>query len=355
MRALRLREPGKPLVLEEVPVPAPGPGEALVQVAGCGVCHTDVGFWKDGVPTRASLPLTLGHEISGVVAELASDVIHPDLLGRSVIVPAVIPCGKCALCVAGRGNVCPDQVMPGNDMDGGFAEFVRVPARGLCPVDDPGAYDLAELSVVADAVTTPYQAVARSGLQEDDLAVVVGVGGVGTYCVQIASALGARVVAIDVDPRKLEVAGGRGADLTLDASATDFRTMKARIREAAGDWRIPPRGWKVFECSGTVAGQETAFGLLTPAGVLLLVGFTLEKGTFRLSNLMAMDATAQGTWGCLPELYPEALAMVTSGQVTLEGLIETHPLSSGPEVLERFADHRLDRRAILIPDASGDT
>ena len=355
MKALRLREPGKPLVLEEVPVPAPDRGEVLVQVAGCGVCHTDVGFWREGVPTRASLPLTLGHEISGVVAELGSDVTDPELLGRPVIVPAVIPCGECPLCSSGRGNVCPDQVMPGNDMDGGFAEYVRVPARGLCPVDDPGRYDLADLSVVADAVTTPYQAVARSGLREDDLAVVVGVGGVGTYSVQIASVLGARVVAIDVDPKKLKVAGERGADLTLDAATTDFRTMKARIREAAGDWGIPPHGWKVFECSGTVAGQETAFGLMTPAGVLLLVGFTLEKGTFRLSNLMAMDATAQGTWGCLPELYPEALAMVTSDQVTLDGLIETHPLSSGPGVLESFADHRLDRRAILTPDASKDT
>jgi 6-hydroxycyclohex-1-ene-1-carbonyl-CoA dehydrogenase len=352
MKALRLREPGEPLVLEDVPVPAPGPGEVVIQVAGCGVCHTDVGFWKEGVPTRGDLPLTLGHEISGTVAEVGPDA--GDLVGRNVIVPAVIPCGRCALCVAGRGNVCPDQVMPGNDMDGGFAEFVRVPARGLCPVDDPGPYDLAELSVVADAVTTPYQAVVRSGLQEGELAVVVGVGGVGMYGVQIAAARGARVVAIDVDPGRLEAAGERGADLTLDASTTDFRAMKARIREAAGDWEIPPHGWKVFECSGSVAGQETAFGLLTPAGVLLLVGFTLEKGTFRLSNLMAMDATAQGTWGCLPELYPEALAMVTAGQVTLDGLIETHLLSSGSGVLERFAEHRLDRRAILIPDRSRD-
>jgi 6-hydroxycyclohex-1-ene-1-carbonyl-CoA dehydrogenase len=352
VKALRLIEPGGPLVLEDVPVPVPRRGEVLVRVAGCGVCHTDVGFWRDGVPTRASLPLTLGHEISGVVVDAGPDT--PGLEGTAVIVPAVIPCGECSLCASGRGNVCPSQVMPGNDMDGGFADFVRVPARDLCPVDDPGPYDLAELSVVADAVTTPYQAVTRSGLRDEELAVVVGVGGVGMYCVQIARALGARVVAIDVDPKKLEAAGERGADLTLDASATDFRTIKARIREAGGDWGIPSHGWKIFECSGTVAGQETAFGLMTPAGVLLLVGFTLEKGTFRLSNLMAMDATAQGTWGCLPELYPDALAMVTSGQVSLDGLIETHPLSAGPQVLERFADHRLDRRAILVPDASND-
>lgn len=349
MQALQLVESGKPLELREVPTPAPDGGDVLVRVSGCGVCHTDVGFWREGVPTRAPLPLTLGHEISGIVVEAGREARH--LPGQAVIVPAVIPCGACDLCANGRGNVCPHQLMPGNDMDGGFADFVRVPARGLCPVDDLGPYSLAELAVVADAVTTPYQAVKRSGLREGDLAIVIGVGGVGTYCVQIAAAFGAHVVAIDVDSQKLAVVAGRGAKLTLDASTTDFRTMKARIREAAVQFGAPSHGWKIFECSGRVAGQETAFGLLTPAAVLMVVGFTLERGHFRFSNLMAMDATAQGTWGCLPELYPAALKMVTDGLVTLDGLIETHALSAGPEVFQNFADHRLARRAILVPEA----
>jgi 6-hydroxycyclohex-1-ene-1-carbonyl-CoA dehydrogenase len=349
MMALRLLEPGGALELSDLPVPEPGWDEVLLRVAGCGVCHTDVGFWREGVPTRGKLPLTLGHEISGTVVAAGSDGRH--LLGREAIVPSVIPCGECALCRSGRGNVCPNQIMPGNDLDGGFAEFVRVPARGLCLVEERGPYSLAELAVVADAVTTPYQAVERSGLGEGELAIVVGVGGVGTYCVQIAAARGAKVVAIDVEPRRLEVASDLGAGLVLDASVAEFRTMKARIREAAREWGVPGHGWKVFECSGGVAGQETAFGLLSPAGVLMVVGFTLERGSFRLSNLMALDATAQGTWGCLPELYPKALEMVTRGLVTLEGLVETHPLSDGPRVLQDFAEHRLSRRAILVPDA----
>jgi 6-hydroxycyclohex-1-ene-1-carbonyl-CoA dehydrogenase len=347
MKAVQLTTPGAPLELNDVPTPAPGPGEVLVQVAGCGVCHTDIGFWRDGVPTRAPLPLTLGHEISGTV--VAADPSESHLMGKDVIVPAVIPCGTCDLCRGGRGNVCRAQLMPGNDMDGGFAEFVRVPGRGLCVVDDPGGFELAHLSVVADAVTTPYQAVLRSGLEAGDLAVVVGVGGVGTHCVQIASALGARVIAIDVDVARLDAVADYGAEFTLDSSAHDFKAIRARVREAAVDWGCAPHGWKIFECSGHPDGQTTAFGLVTHASTLMVVGFTLAKVEIRLSNLMAFDATVQGSWGCKPELYPEALQLITSGRIALRPFIETHALSDGPRVLEDVAEHRLGRRAILVP------
>ncbi len=347
MRALQLLAPGEPLELRYLPEPTPGPGEVVVAVAGCGVCHTDVGFWRDGVPTRGARPLVLGHEIAGTVVGAGAGA--ETLVGREVIVPAVIPCGDCDLCRSGRGNVCRGQLMPGNDLDGGFAEYVRVPARGLCPVDDRGSYALAELSVVADAVTTPYQAVVRSGLAPGDLAVVVGVGGVGGYAVQIAAALGARVVAIDVDAARLARMERHGAGLTLDSATTDFKSIKQAIAAAAAEWCCRPHGWKVFECSGQPKGQETAFGLLTPAATLVVVGFTLGKIELRLSNLMALDATVQGTWGCRPELYPEALALVTGGAVALRPFIELFPLSDGPEVLRRVADHELDRRAILVP------
>ncbi len=347
MRALQLTAPSAPLELRDVPRPEPGPDEVVVQVAGCGVCHTDIGFWQDGVPTRHPLPLTLGHEISGTVLEAGADLGH--LVGREVIVPAVIPCGRCELCRAGRGNICRAQVMPGNDMDGGFADYVRVPGRGLCLIGDRAGFDLAELSVVADAVSTPYQAVLRSGLTEGDLAVVVGVGGVGLHCVQIAAALGATVVAIDIDAARLEAMQEHGADLTLDSSTLDFKALRDAVREHAKAHGCAPHSWKIFECSGHPGGQATAYGLLTHAATLMVVGFTLARVELRLSNLMAFDATVQGTWGCRPELYPEALALVTEGRIALRPFIETHPLSDGPRVLDDVAAHRLSRRAILVP------
>ncbi len=347
MRALQLTGPGEPLTLREVPDPAAGPGEVVVRVAGCGVCHTDIGFWREGVATRARLPLTLGHEIAGTVVSAGAGA--DALLGREVIVPAVIPCGECVLCRSGRSNVCRAQLMPGNDIDGGFADYVRVPARGLCVVEDRGGYALADLSVIADAVTTPYQAVVRSGLGAYDSAIVIGAGGVGGHAVQIAAAFGAYVIALDVDDARLARAASAGARLTLNPSTMPFRELRATIASAVGEWGGAPYGWKLFECSGTTAGQETAFGLLTPAATLLVVGFTLARVQLRLSNLMALDATVQGTWGCRAELYPEALRMVTDGRITLAPYIERFALQDGPEVLRRVADHEIERRAILQP------
>jgi 6-hydroxycyclohex-1-ene-1-carbonyl-CoA dehydrogenase len=347
MKALRLVTVGEPLVLEDVAQPEPGDDEVLVKVAGCGVCHTDIGFWKDGVPTKKGLPLTLGHEVSGTVAEAGSQ--YKELVGREVIVPAVMPCGECELCKSGRGNACRKQLMPGNDIEGGFAEYIAVPGRGMCVVEERGDYGLADLSVIADAVTTPYQAIVRSGLQAGDLAVVVGVGGVGTYCVQIAAAMGARVVAIDVDSSKLAAVADHGAGHTINSAETDFKSLKKAVGGVAKEWGCPSHSWKIFECSGQAGGQETAFGLLGYAGTLMVVGFTLAKLELRLSNLMAFDATAQGTWGCKPELYPAALELVTDGKITLKPYIESHPLSDGPDVLQRVADHQIQKRAILIP------
>lgn len=348
MNAVQLVEVGAPLEVREVAQPQPGDDEVVVRVAGCGVCHTDIGFWKDGVPTKQPLPLTLGHEISGTVVEAGSR--HRDLLNQEVIVPAVIPCGACALCREGRGNICRNQVMPGNDMDGGFAEYLTAPGRGLCVVADRGEYELAELSVIADAVTTPYQAIVRSGVRADDLAIVVGVGGVGTYCTQIAAALDARVIAIDVNDAALEAIADHGPGLTINSAQTDFKSLRKQVRGQAAEWGCAEHSWKIFECSGQPGGQETAFGLLTYASTLMVIGFTLAKIELRLSNAMAFDATIQGTWGCKPELYPDALKLVADRKVTLKPFIETHPMSRAPALVQEVADHQIARRAILIPD-----
>ena len=348
MKAIQLVESNAPLSLVDLDLLDPGTDEVLIKVAGCGVCHTDIGFWKDGVPTKMGMPLTLGHEISGTVVGAGSDFEH--LIDKQVIVPAVIPCGKCALCKSGRGNVCRAQLMPGNDMNGGFAEFITTPGRGLCVVEDLSGYQLSDLSVIADAVTTPYQAIVRSELKSGDLAVVIGVGGVGTYCVQVAAALGARVIAIDVDQSKLDGVADHGAGLTINSADGDFKALKGQVKAQAKEWGIAGHSWKIYECSGHPSGQDTAYGLLTFASTMMVIGFTLAKTQVRLSNLMAFDATVQGTWGCKPELYPEALKLVTDNKVTLKPFIQTYPMSQGPDILQQVADHKIDKRAILAPD-----
>ena len=329
-------------------------GEVLVEVAGCGVCHTDLGYFYDGVPTRHPFPLTLGHEVSGTVVEAGPGVT--EWVDRRVVIPAVIPCGQCEACRDGHGSICPKQVFLGCDVHGGFATHVRVPAAGLCPVpdlEDPkvnrAGLDLAALSVVADAVSTPYQAIVRSGLQKGDLAIFVGVGGVGGFGVQVAAAMGAEVIAIDVDDERLESMSRHGAGLTLRADM-DFKALRKEIRDFAGARKIPTWRQKIFETSGTPAGQSTAFGLIGHGGYLSVVGFTPAKVELRLSNLMAFDAVAQGNWACLPEHYPAVVDLILSGRVVLEPFVERRPLSSINKTFDDVHHRRTRRRIILIPE-----
>lgn len=345
----RLIASGQRLEKHDLPPLQPKPEEVVVEVAGCGVCHTDIGFAYDGVPTRAPLPLILGHEISGRV--VAAGDLAAEWNGRAVIVPAVIPCGECPPCRAGLPTICRRQFMPGNDGDGGFATHVRVPARGLCPVPEhlPAGISLELLSVVADAVTTPYEAIRRSGLGAEDVAVFVGVGGVGGFGVQIAAALGAAVVAIDIDPAKLEVAAAHCASLTLNAATASEKELKAAVRSFARESGRTGIGLKIFETSGTPAGQTIAFGLLDYGGYLGVVGFTPKKTELRLSNLMALDATARGNWGCPPEQYLSALALVLEGKIALEPYVERHPLDEVLDLLGAVARHEIQRRVILVP------
>jgi 6-hydroxycyclohex-1-ene-1-carbonyl-CoA dehydrogenase len=338
---LLLSAPGT-LALQEFDLRDPERGEVVVRVAGCGVCHTDVSFFSGAVRTRHPLPIVLGHEISGVVEEAPPPFER--LVGRPVLVPAVVPCDTCALCRAGRDTACSHQTMPGNDIHGGFATHVVVPGRHLLVLpDDLGNHQLSDLAVIADAVTTPLQALRRACAQAGDLVIIVGVGGIGTYAVQIAGALGAEVAAIDVDPDKRERATSLGARWTFDPAVSDARAIRKLL---TAESPASTAQWRVLEMSGTARGQELAWALLPPAGTLGVIGFTMDKPDIRLSNLMALDATAFGSWGCSPRHYQQALDLVLSGQVKVRPFIEHHPLADGPGLLA--APHG-GRRAILVP------
>lgn len=328
-------------------------GEVVVEVAGCGVCHTDLGFFYDGVRTNSPLPLALGHEISGRV--VAAGEGGEAWLGKAVIIPAVIPCGECDLCKRGKGTICRSQKMPGNDIQGGFASHIVVPTRGLCPVDESrlaaAGLQLADVSVVADAVTTPYQAVYQAGVTPGSLAIVIGVGGVGGYCVQMAKAFGATVVAIDIDQAKLDAIAAHGAAKTFNARELDAKELKKAISAFAKEQGLPSTEWFIFECSGSKPGQESAYGLMVHGATLSVVGFTMDKVDIRLSNLMAFHARALGNWGCLPEHYPGALALVLDGKIQLKAFTEQQPLSQINNVFAAVHDQKMKRRAILVPDA----
>lgn len=343
---------GQPMVKETMEIGALEAGEVLVQIAGCGVCHTDMDYYYNGVRTNHALPLALGHEISGRVVQAGAGA--ESWVGKAVIIPAVIPCGECDLCKRGKGTICRSQKMPGNDLQGGFATHITAPSKGLCPVDEArlkaAGLELAEVSVVADALTTPYQAAVQAGIGANDLVIVIGCGGVGGYSVQVANALGAKVVALDIDPVKLEAVKAAGATLTLNpkdfASTRDIKKAIGAFAKAEG---LRSTEWVIMECSGSVPGQQTAFDLMVHGCTICVVGYTMNKAEFRLSNLMAFHARALGNWGCGPELYPGALELVLSGKVDVKNFVEVRPLDSINETFAAVHDHKLTRRAVLRP------
>jgi 6-hydroxycyclohex-1-ene-1-carbonyl-CoA dehydrogenase len=239
-------------------------------------------------------------------------------------------------------------------MHGGFATHVTVPAYGLCEIDmvrlAAVGLELADVSVVADAVTTPYQAVTQAEVSSGDLAIVIGVGGVGGYAVQLANALGAKVVAIDIDDAKLDALKDYGAAAAFNTKSIGGRELRDAIREFAKVNKLRQTEWKIFECSGTAAGQLTAYGLLTFGACLSVVGYTMDKIELRLANLMAFHARALGNWGCLPRYYPEALEMVLNSKIKMQPFIERQPLDTINEVFSRAHSGGLTKRAIMVPD-----
>ncbi|MEK6614864.1 MAG: 6-hydroxycyclohex-1-ene-1-carbonyl-CoA dehydrogenase, partial [Bacteroidota bacterium] len=333
--------------LAEQNCPELSEGEALVKIAGCGVCHTDISFWYHGVQTKHALPLTLGHEISGVV--VAGD---KNWLNKSVIIPAVLPCGECELCKRGRSNICRNQLMPGNDFHGGFASHIKVPSKFLCPVPEEvlKKYLLEHLSVIADAISTPYQVMKKSELEAGDLAIVIGVGGVGVYGALIAKIFGAKVIALDINDEKLNIAKANGVDAVLNIKGLDSKTIKEKVKELAKEIKAPKVGWKIFEISGTKAGQDLAFNLITFTSTLSIVGFTMDKVEVRLSNLMAFDAKLIGTWGCRAELYPEVLDLIASDKLKISQFVQTFPMSKINEVFKNTLEHKYTKRSVMVPD-----
>jgi 6-hydroxycyclohex-1-ene-1-carbonyl-CoA dehydrogenase len=240
--------------------------------------------------------------------------------------------------------------MPGNDVDGGFASHIRVPSRWLVKIPDNYQGDIARLSVVADAISTPWQALLRAGVEEGDTCIIVGCGGIGGYCAQLALSMKANVICIDNDQRRLESMRKLGFSNLLNCNEKTTKEVKNYLREliTSNGWGC--NGWKIFECSGNADGQTLAFELIGPSGVLAIVGFTMSKVNIRLSNLMAHDARVFGNWGCQPELYPELLEMVVSGAVDLKNSSQLLPLSEICEVFENAHNGAYVQRVILIPD-----
>jgi 6-hydroxycyclohex-1-ene-1-carbonyl-CoA dehydrogenase len=318
MKAAVFHGPKLPLEVTTIPTPAPGPGEVLVKVAACGLCHTDLHYIDHGTPTFKTPPMVLGHEISGTVDQLGAGVTgwkH----GDRVLLPAVLSCGSCVMCRIGRENVCERSQMFGNNVDGGFAEFVVAPAKDMYRLPDD--VPLIESSIIADAITTPFHAVVRRGrVVAGDWVIVFGCGGVGLNVVQIAASQGARVIGVDLSADKLAWAKKLGAEVTFNPN--EVAKLDKEVRKATGGAGVDV----AFEVVGRPASQEQAFNCVKTGGRLVLVGYSPDVMTLNSGRVMFREIEVTGSLGCRPVDYPRVIELVRQKRIKVSELV-THRFS----------------------------
>jgi propanol-preferring alcohol dehydrogenase len=349
MRALRLTEWKSEPVLEERPVPEPGPGEVLVQVGAAGACHSDLHLMHEFEPGTVpwSPPFTLGHENAGWVHTLGQGVTGV-AVGQAVAVVGAWGCGTCEHCMDGWETYCerPDLApVPGGGgglgLDGGMAEFLLVPAaRHLVPI--PDGLDVVDAAPLTDAALTPYHAVRRSlgKLRPGSTAVVIGVGGLGHLGVQVLKAItAARVIAVDSRDSARVSAMEHGADLALDPGPETV----TRIREATGG-----RGADVvIDFVGSDDTLATAAACVRQMGDVTIVG--IGGGTLPVSFFaLPYEASVQTTyWGNRRELVA-VLDLASRGLLRADTTI--YPLEEAVRAYDDLAHGRVTGRAVVVPN-----
>ncbi|RSD10244.1 alcohol dehydrogenase catalytic domain-containing protein [Amycolatopsis eburnea] len=337
MRAAVLSRTGGPCVLDlvEVDPPRPGPGEVLVRVAACGICGHDqadcAGLLELG------LPAVLGHEISGVVVESGGTRFGP---GDRVAAKQFATCGHCVPCTSGDELRCPERAFT----YGGYAEYAVLRETSLLTV--PPGVDLVAASVVACAVGTGLQALrARAGLRPGETVLVTGAGGgLGLHGVQVAAALGARVVALTGDTGKAARLRDLGAD---EVVATGDTAWQAILNATGG------RGADVvLDNVGRPEVFRQAFRALADRGRYVLTGQTgAEPLRVHPAFVFAKDAVLTGSGSTLMSTFTDALAMVADGRVT--PLVTRYPLDDVDRAFHDLDARRITGRAVLVPATGG--
>lgn len=337
MKAAFFYGASQPLKIEDVPTPEIGPEEALIKIAACGVCHTDL-HYLEGVPTFKKPPLILGHEASGIVTKVGEKITNVKENDR-VLIPPVLTCGSCYNCRIGRENLCRNIVMIGNSIDGAYAEYTKIPAKDLIKL--PTEIPLEEASIISDAMSTPFHALKnRANLRPGDSVVIYGVGGVGLNAVQIATALGAFVIAVDKVEEKLQHARKLGASETINVDVENPVKAVRRITGGGADVAV--------EAIGIPEVMRMAYNSVRWGGRVVIVGYSHKDLTISAARLMFREIEVYGSLGCRIVDFPPLIDMVRRGKLKL--LVSNKmPLDQINEALEMLKKGKIKTRAIVIP------
>ena len=343
MKALVLEEYNR-LTYKEMPEPQFGPDDVLVQVKTSGICGSDV-HGMDGSTGRRIPPLIMGHEAAGIIAQTGSNVkkYQP---GQRVTFDSTIYCGTCHFCRRGDINLCDQRRVLGVSCDeyrqhGAFAEYVAVPQHIIYPLPEKINF---EQGAMVEPCSVAFHAVAITPLALNDMAVVVGAGIIGLLVIQTLRTAGCgSIIAVDLEPERLELARQLGADIGLNPDGDD---VVSRIKQMTGD-----RGVDVaFDAVGINTSLKTALGSLRKGGALTLIGNLKPQVELPLQSVVTGEITIHGSCASRGD-YPACLDMIARGAINVDALISaTAPLADGARWFERL--YRKDKgliKVVLMP------
>jgi alcohol dehydrogenase, propanol-preferring len=334
MQAAVVEKFGQPLDIREFPIPAPGPGQALVKVISTGVCHTDLHAVDGDWPVKPTLPFIPGHEGAGIAVALGAGVKHLKEGDRVGIAWLGSACGYCEYCLSGWETLCKQQQNSGYSVNGSFAEYALAEADYLGRIPDKLSFT--EAAPILCAGVTTYKGLKQTDTRPGEWVVISGVGGLGHIAVQYAKAMGLNVVAVDVGAEKLELARKLGAEVTVDASAGDpAQTIQKKIGGAHG----------VLVTAVSPIAFKQAVGMLRRGGTCVLNG--LPPGEFPLSifDVVLNGYTIRGSIVGTRLDLQEALAIAADGKV--KATIETQKLGAINDVFGRLKKGKINGRVVL--------
>ena len=340
MRTLRITATGRPLDAVDLPVPTPGPGDVVVRVRAAGICHSDA-HYRAGRSAALKAPGTPGHEVAGDIAAIGADV-HTHAIGDRVCLHYLVTCGRCTHCVAGREQFCPTGQMIGHHRDGGYAEYIVVPARNAVPL--PAEIPYEHGAALMCSSSTSLHALRRGRLAPGETVAVIGIGGLGISAVQLAKALGAlEVYAIDLDATKVAAAERYGAK-GVNASLGD---PVARVRELTGGRGVDV----VVEVVGSPTTMRQAVQMCAVQGRAVIAGLSrenMELDTYR--ELLGPETELIGSNDHLLAELPLLLELAKRKALDLsEVVVRRVPLEAGAvnAVLDELDAYRAPLRTVI--------
>jgi propanol-preferring alcohol dehydrogenase len=334
MKAAVVEKFGEPLVVREVPIPTPGPGQALVEVFATGVCHTDLHAVDGDWPIKPTLPFTPGHEGAGIVAVVGPGVTHLKEGDRVGIAWLHSACGHCEYCLSGWETLCLEQQNSGYSVNGSFAQYALGQADYLGRI--PKNLPFVDAAPILCAGVTTYKGLKQTGARPGEWVVISGVGGLGHVAIQYAKAMGLHVAAVDLGPEKMVLARKLGAEITIDAKTQDpAKEIQKQIGGAHG----------VLVTAVSLIAFKQAVSMLRRGGTCVLNG--LPPGEFPVSifDIVLNGNTIRGSIVGTRLDLEEALAFAAEGKV--RATIETLPLECINDVFSRLKRGQVNGRVVL--------